>query len=497
VCIPSSPEPTQAPTKEINEAILAAIWNEQAPLRGPMWDCGGEPVAVVYRGRWTAGSGPDFNGAMLALGEGGSRLVNGDVEMHLRCADWYAHGHDSDPKYNSVALHVVLWPVGAKPVTRADGTSVPTLVLADYITMPTTELLERVMPMLPNLGNLSEEPCWQRTQHWPLEKLYEQVDASGDARLQAKAARMEASLEVCGSLDEVFYRGIMDALGYSANREPMRAMVDALPLSQLLLLPLGRDEAERATLLEAVLLGAAGLLPSQRPDLLATDWLSSDYAQEVEAIWSSNAPILGVQGGKPVSDGWVMDRVRPANAPARRLAAGARLLAKYLWAYEGMLGPFIELAETTSPTELAKKWTAMLSVPAEGYWATHSDFGRGMSGMIAEEIALVGESRAADMVVNILLPVLLAYADTQGKIGLHEKLEAVYAVYPRLSENRITRAMVEEVFGPRKRNAVKGARRQQGLIHLYRLYCEARHCHECPVSGLRDDRRKTIGDGRR
>jgi hypothetical protein len=150
-----------------------------------------------------------------------------------------------------------------------------------------------------------------------------------------------------------------------------------------------------------------------------------------------------------------------------------------------MLGPFIEAAETLSPAELAKEWAGMLKVAGEGYWATHSDFGRGLAGMMAEEVALVGESRAADMVVNILLPALLAYADTQGKGALHEKVEAVYAVYPKLSENKVTRAMIEEVFGPRKRNAIKGARRQQGLIHLYRLYCEARHCHECPVSGLR------------
>ena len=127
----------------------------------------------------------------------------------------------------------------------------------------------------------------------------------------------------------------------------------------------------------------------------------------------------------------------------------------------------------------------MLKVPGEGYWATHSDFGRGLTGMMAEEVALVGESRAADMVVNILLPALLAYADTHNKGGLHEKVEAVYALYPKLSDNKVTRAMTDEVFGPRKRNAIKGARRQQGLVHLYRLYCEARRCHECPVSGLR------------
>jgi hypothetical protein len=485
MCMPPATDPTHAIAKEINEAILAAIWNEQAPLRGPMWDCGGQPVAVVYRGRWTAGSGPDFSGAMLTLGEGGSRLVNGDVEMHLRCADWYAHGHDADPRYNNVALHVVLWPVGAKPVTRADGRSIPTLVLADYITRPTAELLESIMPMLPNLGNLSEEPCWQRTEHRPLEKLYEHVDAAGDARLHAKAARMESDLEVYGSADEVFYRGIMDALGYAANREPMRALAGALPLQQLLLLPLTREESERATLLEAILLGAAGFLPSQRPALTSPDWLTSDYSEEVERIWSSNAAILGADGGKPVARGWAIDRVRPANSPPRRLAAAARLLAKYLWSYEGMLGPFIEQAGSLAPAQLAKEWTAMLTVPAEGYWAAHSDFGRGLSGATTDEIALLGDSRAAEIVVNILLPILLAHAETQGRNGLYEKIEAVYAVYPRLADNKITRAMADEVFGPRKRNAIKGARRQQGLIHLYRLYCEARRCYECPVSGLR------------
>ena len=57
VCIPPQTDTALAQNSELNEAILAAVWNEQSPLRGPMWDCEGRPVAVVYRGRWTAGSG--------------------------------------------------------------------------------------------------------------------------------------------------------------------------------------------------------------------------------------------------------------------------------------------------------------------------------------------------------------------------------------------------------------------------------------------------------
>ncbi len=487
MCIPPSDNPTK-PDKEITEAHLAAIWNEQSPLRGPMWDCAGQPVAVVYRGRWSAGSGPDFSGAMLTLGEGGARLLRGDVEMHLRCADWYAHGHDTDPRYNGVALHVVLWPLGAKPVTRADGVSVPTLVLADYITLPAPQLLDQIAPLMPNLGTLSEEPCWQRTQHWPIERLIGHIEAAGDARMEEKTARMEADLDVYGSLDEVLYRGLLDALGYSSNREPMRALATALPLSTLTSLPYSGSLSERATLLEAVLLGAASLLPSQRPDLTAHDWVTSDYIEDIERLWQANAPILSHSLHKSAIEGWQWDRTRPANSPPRRLAAMSRLLARYAWTRggSGLSGSFLDIMDTFSPTELAKEWTGMLALPGDGYWASHSDFGRPLAGLNKEEVALIGSSRAADMLVNILLPLSLAYADTHGKPHLRTKAQALYATFPRLAENKITKAMADEAFGPRKRSAAKTARHQQGLLHLYRLYCEARRCYECPISGLLD-----------
>lgn len=487
MCIPPSDNPTK-PDKEITEAHLAAIWNEQSPLRGPMWDCAGQPVAVVYRGRWSAGSGPDFSGAMLTLGEGGARLLRGDVEMHLRCADWYAHGHDTDPRYNGVALHVVLWPLGAKPVTRADGVSVPTLVLADYITLPAPQLLDQIAPLMPNLGTLSEEPCWQRTQHWPIERLIGHIEAAGDARMEEKTARMEADLDVYGSLDEVLYRGLLDALGYSSNREPMRALATALPLSTLTSLPYSGSLSERATLLEAVLLGAASLLPSQRPDLTAHDWVTSDYIEAIERLWQANAPILSHSLHKSAIEGWQWDRTRPANSPPRRLAAMSRLLARYAWTRggSGLSGSFLDIMDTFSPTELAKEWTGMLALPGDGYWASHSDFGRPLAGLNKEEVALIGSSRAADMLVNILLPLSLAYADTHGKPHLRTKAQALYATFPRLAENKITKAMADEAFGPRKRSAAKTARHQQGLLHLYRLYCEARRCYECPISGLLD-----------
>ena len=113
----------------------------------------------------------------------------------------------------------------------------------------------------------------------------------------------------------------------------------------------------------------------------------------------------------------------------------------------------------------------MLSVHGEGYWATHADFGhpldgerRGNSASPASPAALVGGSRAADMAVNILLPLVIAHADRNGLPRLRETALEVYARYPKLAENSITRAMSEEALGPRKGKTINGARRQQGLM---------------------------------
>ena len=151
------------------------------------------------------------------------------------------------------------------------------------------------------------------------------------------------------------------------------------------------------------------------------------------------------------------------------------------------MGCFLD-AGGKDPAKLAKEWTRMLIVAGEGYWGQYADFGQPLSDNrrgTALSIALLGESRASDIVVNILLPSLIAHANRTHNPMLGETALAVYAQYPNLSENTITRAMADEALGPRKHKAITGARRQQGLLHLYRRYCEARRCFECPISGLR------------
>lgn len=84
------------------EVTLAKIWQAQWLVPGPWRTADGRRVAVRYRGRWSAGFGPDFADATLTLD---GQPLAGAVELHRRAGDWRAHGHHLDPAYNAVALY--------------------------------------------------------------------------------------------------------------------------------------------------------------------------------------------------------------------------------------------------------------------------------------------------------------------------------------------------------------------------------------------------------
>ena len=80
------------------EARLQALWqSDRRPKDLALPD--GTPVEVLDPGRWNHAPGPDFRDALLSFG---GALRRGDVELHLRPADWDAHGHAADPAYAGV-----------------------------------------------------------------------------------------------------------------------------------------------------------------------------------------------------------------------------------------------------------------------------------------------------------------------------------------------------------------------------------------------------------
>jgi hypothetical protein len=489
---------TLAEAPPLSERALAAIWSAQRPLQGPFWTTAHEPVAIIYRGRWSGGPGPDFQDAIVAFGS--ERPQRGDIELHLRAADWYAHGHHTDPAYNNVILHVVYTLGGGPdPIPLADarrartaaGREAPTLALGPHITADAATLAGLDLPE--RLGDLSDEPCWERTQHRSVDDLLAAARHAGDARFAEKSARFEADLAVAlegvpahgreAAAEQALYAGLCDGLGYQANRAPFVALAARLPLALLRVLTAGRPTADRTAVLEAALLGAAGLLPSQRGAARDLDWQSAAQAEELERQWTALRPLLGhVLEDRATPARWRFAGVRPPNAPARRVAALAHLLGWMLPG--GLLAGFLADAATDQPPPaLAGRWLSRLQVAApHSFWAEHSDFGAGLGA--AGGADLIGKDRAGDLLANIVLPFLDAWAACADLPALSATTRAVFAAQPRLAENQVTRAMLGEALGPRAKGARLGAREQQGLIALYRRHCAARDLYGCPLSGV-------------
>lgn len=167
----------------------------------------GHVARVLFPGRAGGPVGPDFRDAVIELD--GQRVV-GDIELHLRAANWYSHQHQTDPRYDHVILHAVAHgPLPAGAVTRlASGAIIPVVLLDD----PSRFALPPAI-----------HPTWPCQTH-PLfvGVLTDQLAEWGRIRFSVRVARFHAALATA-NLDAVLLSAITESLSY--GRELYRMSV--------------------------------------------------------------------------------------------------------------------------------------------------------------------------------------------------------------------------------------------------------------------------------
>ncbi len=414
----------------IPERRILELWRQLAG-RPDLVTEDGVPVRVISPGRLNPGTGADCLDAVISRG---GEVARGDIEIHSRSSDWWQHGHHRDPAYNSVILHVVLRE-DQRPARLQNGGQVSTLSLARY----TCDLLP------PDADTL---PC----QNTVVGALGRVLGRLGEERFRVKTARFRALLREAAP-EECLYQGIMGALGYSQNQLPFVELARRLPLPRL-------REARTPVEREALLLGTAGLLPSQRGAPSGHD----PRVREMELLWARLGQEEGMSGGC-----WHLGGIRASNTPARRMMAMSRLVDSL---FERQIHTIVAGIAASRPEELVRS----LIVPADPYWRCHFDLGRPSLRPLPH---LVGGSRAADIAVNIMLPFALAWEMDNSRRGSGGRIVRLYRAFPRLQTNSIEKHMASQVGAGARQ--VSSARRQQGLLHLYREFCARGECAECPL----------------
>ena len=217
------------------------------------------------------------------------------------------------------------------------------------------------------------------------------IRAEGVRRQAERAAALESDIEALGA-DQALYRAVMRALGYSANTRQFEAVAEAAPIELLGALA-GPSLGERRVRVEAELLGAAGLLPSQRGQPA-----EHPHVRALEEAWAYTAPRAG-----PAVQDWTLAAVRPHNRPARRLAAAARLLSTAPLARrslsERVAGQVLAANDGGRGRDLVG-WFEVRVGP-EDFWARHLDVGRRAARPLP---ALIGRGRSQELLVNAVLP---------------------------------------------------------------------------------------------
>jgi hypothetical protein len=148
---------------------------------------------------------------------------------------------------------------------------------------------------------------------------------------------------------------------------------------------------------------------------------------------------------------WHCFRVRPANHPRRRIVGAARLVARSL--DTGLVNGLTVLAGADHPKDLTVALT-IGSQPGGGP-------------------AYIGQDRARDLAVNVVLPLAHARAVWQDDPYRAQQCLVLYHQWGKLQENEITSEMAARLLHPSWSKVVSTARRQQGLLHLQQLLAGA------------------------
>jgi hypothetical protein len=424
--MPFRPFCPQKNTTDMKEDFLHYVWQFQYFDKEALATTAGEPLQVLRPGYPHRSAGPDFAQAQLRLG---GMAWAGSVEIHLRASDWLRHGHQHDPAYEGVVLHVV-WDADL-PICRRDGSEIPCLELRQRVAPALRErywrLLAQPSPQL---------PCAPHRQVPDLLRAHA-LDRALLERFERRAEEWQALVrQHRGQWEPAAYQQLARYLAGPVNAQPMMLLAQHLPWPQL------RRFHQRLERVEALVFGWAGMLQSP-----ARDAYEQALAEEFRWL-QAEAPRL-----PPYQ--WKWSGMRPANFPSQRLAQLASLAHAH---------PYL-LAEALHPPLNAPRAQALLQVPVPAYWQAHSQFGKGKG---------VGAWGVQPLLVNWLAPLWYAYGRLMDEPWRQEAAVAFLQSLPAEAAKAL------QPYGPAgfpKQHAAD----TQGMFELLAQYCQPKRCLQCPV----------------
>ncbi len=420
----------------MKEDFIVYLWKHRI-LRGqPLLTMGGERLEIISPGQENPDSGPDFLAATVRIGD---TLWAGNVEIHVRSSQWFAHNHHTDKAYANIILHVVY--IYDKEVLDHYGKPIHHLEAKGYFD---PSLQHNYNLLLSNKGWI---PCEKqlRTQesfilnHWIWRLVI--------SRLERKAEEVHHYLKYFDQHKEKTLLFLLArSLGGKANAAAFGMLVQRISYEILL------RNHDNIFSLEAMLFGLAGMLEKPftetYPEKLRMEY---HYQQKKHKL----PPPLRFET-------WKYSRMRPSNFPDLRIAQLAMIIHKS----SGLL--FSNIILNNDATHAAK----LLSVAPSDYWSSHYRLGK----TAASKMRPIGENTIQNILINAVAPMNFVQA-RESHIDTGDAALCLLEHLPPENNNIIRKW--NGIIPPSAKP--ENAATTQGLLELRKYYCVPRKCLKCMI----------------
>ena len=414
------------------EEIFQLLWANRM-LGFPFTLESGEKVRIIDPGTLNRDAGPDFFNAKVKIND---RIWAGNVEIHMRASDWHRHGHDSDPAYDNVILHVVA--SSDTRILRSDNTEIPQMRVQlpehfyqtfAYLTRDNTEI--RCANRLNEIDSLRRADL---------------IETLTIERLQHKAKRIEETLRKSnGDWNAACFITLARALGFGLNGIPFEMLAESIDLNHI------RRHSDNILQMEAIFFGQAGMLD---PTIYMDDRRYQLMCREYQFLARkySMHPIPRAS--------WKFARTRPQNLPYRRIA----LLAKAMAETPDLLQRIIRTKGDEDKLRPLFGWSI------DPYWSRRLSFGS--DGQTEANPPSLSDGSISILLINVAVPLLYTHALLHCD---HDMKEAAISLLTGLAPEHNTIVRNWKQLGI----TANDASTTQALIHLKKEYCDRHECLRC------------------
>ena len=416
----------------INEEFLHFVWKFQLFDFSDIQSTHQVSLQIVKPGLHNHNAGPDFLNARVRVD---NLLWCGDIEIHVKSSDWYAHKHQNDENYDTVILHVVY--ENDVQVKSRSGEPIVCLELKDLIPEKYTFEYDTLYHSISNL------PCSYAI--GSLDKLFWESYSERllIERLERKMARVQGIfLAANKDYQECFYRLLAYALGLKINAEPMSSLAENTPLLLL------QKYRPNRTKIEAFLYGQSGLLKRKYVD---------NYPKKLQDEYQFYVGKYKLQSISPHQ--WKFFRLRPSSFPSLRIS----YLADFVLKSEPIFEKLIHFQNI-------KSVQSFFNLHLSAYWKAHYVFDK----KVKTSNKTLGKSTIDLVFINAVLPFCFFYARQKSDEEMMMRVVDSFRTL-KYEDNKIIRYYKEAGV------EVKSALKSQALIHLHQQYCIPRKCLNCRV----------------